>query len=100
MDNLHSCIVKVHLIILASFSTMNTLGPNFQNLVFPFSLSKSELKIMFHYLLTFINECVIFSITSIVVSSASYVHVFFVHVHSTKLLVFYYLMQAQGPICL
>ncbi len=76
IDSLHSYIAKVHSITSASSYAMNTpFGPISLDLVFPFKWLESELVGMFHVLMAFLNECVPFSTTSIVVSNASSVHI-------------------------
>ncbi len=72
MDSPHSCIVNVHVIIIAFVST--PLGPIFMDLVFPFRWLAREFIEMFHNLLAFLRECVPLSITSITTSNVSFAH--------------------------
>ncbi len=75
MDNPHSCMSKVHLIITTSSSFVSTpFGPIFLDMVFPFRWSIMELIGMFHDLMAFLRECVLLSTTSIVASNASSIH--------------------------
>jgi hypothetical protein len=56
INNSHSCIANVHVIISALFFFVNTFpGPVFQNLVFPFRWLAKEFIGMFHDLLALIK---------------------------------------------
>lgn len=78
MDNLHSCIAKVHLITsTSSFIVSTPPNPIFPNLVFPCRWLENEFKGMFHVLLALLNECVPFSITS-------FVHILLLHVANVQ----------------
>lgn len=85
MDNPHSSIANVHTIIVASSSSIRTLpGPIFLYLVFPFKWSEMELIGMFHALLAFRRENVPLSITSIINSKDSFVHMPLLVIEGTR----------------
>ncbi len=72
MDNPHSPITNVHVIIIASSSLVRTPpSPNFLDLVFPFRWLEMEHIEMFHALLALHRENDPFSIASIVNSKVS-----------------------------
>jgi hypothetical protein len=85
MDSPHSPKANVHVInVASSFSVKTPLSPIFFYLVFPFKWSKMELIRLFHALLTLYREYVPFSITSIVNSKASSVHMLLMVVKGTR----------------
>ncbi len=75
MDNPHSCIANVHVITTTYSSSISTPhGPIFLYLVFPCKWSTREFIVRFHELLAFLRECVPLSITAIVTSNLSSIH--------------------------
>jgi hypothetical protein len=70
IENPHSYISRIHAITITSSSYLNTLASP----IFPFKWLKRELGGMFQDLLAFFNECVPFSIASMVSSNVWFVH--------------------------
>jgi hypothetical protein len=75
IESPHSYIPRIHVIIVTNSSLVKTLvGPILSFLVFQFKWSKRELSGMFQDLLAFLNECVPFSIASMVASNVWSIH--------------------------